>query len=298
MKVKHFLIGLVLLMGLVWGAVLQLPDDQLHLVFCHVGQGDAALISYRTTQILIDGGPAAGGVLECLSQNLPFYDREIEMMVLTHPEADHFTGLIDVIERYNVKQFVINGLAKDTSGFWSFREGVLAEGAPIYSPKAGDQLKVGPLVFSVLWPRDKLGSELVWQSPTITDKTQVLGVATVTGELNDTSIVLKLSFGDFDALLTGDISTEIEQEMGKGVYTEPVEVLKIAHHGSKYSTSSEFLGKLKPALAVISVGKNSFGHPTKEVLTRLRDNEIAILRTDKKGEIEIVSDGKSWQITK
>lgn len=279
-------------MALIWGAVLQLPDHKLHLVFCNIGQGDATLISYRTTQVLIDGGPAAGGVLDCLSQNMPFYDRDIEMVVLTHPEADHFTGLIDVIERYNVKQFVINSVVKDTAGFWSFREGVLAESASVYSPKESDQLKIGPILFSVLWPQSRLGSELVWSASGV-NKTQVLGVATVSGELNDTSIVLKLSFGDFDALLPGDISTKTETQLEA---LSGIEVLKIAHHGSKYSTGEEFLERLQPKLAIISVGKNSFGHPTAEALARLRDSEITILRTDEKGEIEIVSDGKNWYI--
>lgn len=294
-KAKTALIGLILLAGLVWGAILQLPDNRLHLIFCNVGQGDATLISYRAIQILIDGGPDAAGILDCLSHNLPFYDRDIEMVVLTHPEADHFTGLIDVIERYNIKQFVINGIVKDTAGFWKFREDVLAERASIYSPKAGDQLKVGPMIFSVLWPEAKLGSELVWQLPTGTDKTHVLGAVTVSGEINDTSIVMKLSFGDFDALLPGDISMKTENQLED---LSGIEILKVAHHGSKYSTSSDFLEKIKPALAVISVGKNSFGHPTKETLARLGDYDIRILRTDEKGEIEIVSDGKGWQIIK
>jgi competence protein ComEC len=122
----------------------------------------------------------------------------------------------------------------------------------------------------------------------------VLGGAVYSGETNDTSIVLRLSYGEFDALLTGDISIKVDEQLE----VSPVEVLKVAHHGSKYSTSEGLLERLKPSLAIISVGKNSFGHPTSETLERLRARDIKILRTDQEGEIEIVSDGKKWGIKK
>lgn len=268
---------LILGLVLIWAAIFQLSDDKLHLVFCDVGQGDAILVSYRTTQVLIDGGPN-NRVLHCLANNMPFWDREIEMLVATHPEADHISGLIDVIERYRVKHFVVNSLRKESKVFQEFQKVVLAENPDIYFPKIGDEINIGSMKLLTLWPQSQ-------------DK--VLGVTTIEREINDTSIVLKLSFGNFDVLLSGDISTKIESRLD----LSDVEVLKVAHHGSKYSTGEEFLKLVQPELAVISVGKNSFGHPTEEVLERLSNQAIKLLRTDQEGTIEVVSDGRKWYHT-
>lgn len=271
---RIILIGFALLIGLVWATIFSLPDDRLHLVFCDVGQGDAILISQGSTQILVDGGPSQE-VLSCLSNHLPFWDQEIEIVIATHPDADHITGLIDVVERYSVKQFVLNSLGEDSAVFQEFQKAVLAEKSGIYFPKAGDEINLGLLKLSVLWPQAQ---------------EKVLGATTVEKEVNETSIVFQLSYGDFDVLLPGDISTKIESRLS----LEDIEVLKVAHHGSKYSTSDDFLKQAQPELAVISVGKNRFGHPTKEVLERLSNLKIKILRTDKDGELEVVSNGKNW----
>lgn len=273
---KKPIFWLILILILVLAAIFHLPDNQLHLVFCDVGQGDAILISQGSNQILIDGGPGQS-VLGCLSNHLPFWDREIEVVVATHPETDHITGLIDVIERYNVKQFVVNSLGKESAVFGEFRTAVLNEGSDIYFPKEGDRIKINSLELLVFWPQSQ---------------EKVLGATTIERGANETSIVLKLSFGSFDALLTGDISTKVEGQLD----LEDVEVLKVAHHGSKYSTSEEFLEQAQPELAVISVGKNPFGHPTKEVIEKLRNLAIKLLRTDQEGEIEVVSDGKNWRV--
>jgi competence protein ComEC len=293
---KKPIFWLMAALALVWVAIFQLPSRELHLIFCDVGQGDAILATFGDTQVLIDGGPN-NKVLDCLSHNLPFWDRKIEAIVLTHPDADHLTGLIDVIKRYSVSQFVVNSIMVDSSGFREFREAVLEEGTKIYSPQAGDKIRVGPMGFAVLWPKKKLGNASIWQDQKLAENdnlanADILGSATYSGETNDTSIVLKLSYGDFDALLTGDISTKVDEQLD----VSPVEVLKVPHHGSKYSTSEGLLEKLKPSLAIISVGKNSFGHPTSETLERLRARDIKILRTDQAGTIEIISDGKNWGV--
>jgi len=280
-----------------------LPDSQFHLVFCDVGQGDAVLVKYKNLQALIDGGPSGQSVSECLSKNIPPWDRELELLVLTHPDDDHLTGLIDVIKKYNVRQIVVNSLIKESGAFWQFRQEVLAESALIYSPQAGDQLKLGPLVINILWPKEKLGDDRVWQknylvssetSQLTPEDSQILGVATVKQESNEVSIVMQLLFGDFQVLLPGDIGSGSENQID----FPNVEVLKIPHHGSRYSTSAELLQESSPELAIISVGKNSFGHPTDEVLEKLQASGIKTLRTDREGEIEIVSDGKKWGIKK
>jgi len=268
---KKPLFWLALLLILLWTAVFSLPDNKLHLIFCDVGQGDAILISYQKTQILIDGGPD-NRVLSCLSRHLPFWDRRLEVVILTHPEEDHFGGLIDVIKRYNVNYFVVNSLEKKSTSFEAFYRLVLGRKSSVYSPKAGEKIKIGVLELLILWPREKLYAT----------------------ELNDNSIVLELAFGHFSALLPGDLSTKFENQLD----LTPVEVLKVAHHGSQYSTSEEFLEKVKPILAVISVGKNSFGHPTKEVLERLNNLAVKFLRTDEAGEVEVSSNGEIWWVNK
>lgn len=285
-----------LILILLLGTLLSLPDRRLHLVFCDAGQGDAILVSYGRTQVLIDGGPD-NKVSNCLSKHLPFWDRQIEMVVLTHADEDHFVGLIDVFKRYNVRYFVADSLINSKISFWQFYQLVLEEKASFYSPKAGEKIKIGNLEFLVLWPKERLGNSQIWRKENLSYLSEkrplpdsILAKATFPDELNDTSIVLQLSFGQSQALLTGDITEKVESQLDLG----KVEVLKVAHHGSKFSTSEEFLSKIKPKLAIISVGENRFGHPAQETLERLSKAGIKVLRTDQEGNIEIVSNGWGW----
>jgi competence protein ComEC len=273
---KNPFFWLVMLASLVWAAVIQLPDNQLHLVFCDVGQGDAILVSHRFTQVLIDGGPN-NQVMDCLSENLPFWDRKIEMVVATHPDADHITGLVEVAKRYQVDYFLLNSSGKDSAVFTAFREAVDQESARVHFPKIGDYLQVGPAQIAVLWPESQ---------------GKVLGETTMARGANETSTVFKLSYGQFDALFPGDIGLRTEALLE----LDDIEVLKVAHHGSKHSTGDDFLSQVKPELAIISVGKNSFGHPTIEVLERLENFGSRVLRTDQLGSIEIVTNGEQWRV--
>lgn len=265
---------LLLVLALVWVAIFSKPDQKLHLVFCPVGQGDAALIIYGSSQILVDGGPD-NQVLNCLGENLPFYDRKIEMVILTHPDADHLTGLIAVLERYEIGQLILNSVGKDSGVFKKFAQAVEVEKAPLFFPQEGDRLTYGPLVFDFLWPENQ---------------GKVLGATALEKEVNDTSLVFLLSFGEFDAFFPGDISAKVEQQLE----LTDIELLKVAHHGSKFSTSEEFLKQTQPELAIVSVGENSFGHPAQEVLTRLNQQKTQILRTDRDSPLEIITDGKNW----
>ncbi len=286
-KFKYLLAVLGLIAALFFGAAFSFPDQNLHLVFCDVGQGDAILAIKGENQVLIDTGPGEK-VLGCLSEHIPFWDKTLELVILTHPEADHAGGLPSVLERYSVRELVSNSLVTESGIFQKIREEVVSQKIPVYSPKAGDKIKIGNLEIEILYPKEKLGDEIVWQT---SENPRVLGISVFTGNLNETAIVGKIKFGEFDALLTGDIGEEQEKKIEPG----EIEVLKIAHHGSKYSSSQEFLEKISPDLAIISVGAtNRYGHPTPEVLERLRNLEIKILRTDIDGEIEIVSDGSSW----
>jgi len=286
---KIILTFLLLLAGLIWGVTSQFPDDWLHLVFCDVGQGDAILVVKGSAQILIDGGPNEK-VLACLSNHLPFWDRQIELVVVTHPEADHLTGLVSVIQRYRVLQIVSNSLLAESGIFQKFRAEVVNRQISVHSPRAGEEIKIGQIKLKILYPPEKLGKEIVWKT---LEEPKVLGLSNYTGNFNKTAIVALLEFGDFQALLTADVGVE-EEEKFLPVLGE-VEVLKVGHHGSKYSTSESLLAAIRPKLAVISVGANNrYGHPTPEVLSRLQAIGAQIRRTDLEGEVKVVSDGKSW----
>lgn len=230
----------------IWAAVGVLPDNKLHVVFCNVGQGDAILVSRGTTQLLIDGGPN-DKVIRCLSDHMPFYDRRIETVVLTHNDTDHSRGLSYVRERYGVLYF----------------EPKLVE---------GDVIKIGGFKFIIEWPPG-----------------QILGDKNV-GEENTEAIAGKVQFGQFDILLTSDTPTKFYLPENN------LEVIKVPHHGSRVEFEPQWWAKAKPELAIISVGKNSYGHPAQEVVNRLRDLGIKILRTDEEGDIEIVSDGVKWWV--
>lgn len=286
---RYFYLGALLFCGAMIFSFSFWPDEKLHLTICDVGQGDAILVKYKDLEALIDGGPTMEGAVECLSKKMPPWDREIELLVLTHPDSDHLAGLISVLERYNVQQIVVNSVVKEGAAFKEFYQAVLAEETEVYSPKAGDELRLGPVSFLVLWPKEEIGDTGMWRTDYLASG--VLGVE-AREEVNELSIVLKMSFGEFDALLVGDIGLETEDKLD---FPE-VEVLKIPHHGSKYSTSADLLEESSPELAVISVGKNPWGHPTEEVLEKLRGEGIETLRTDERGEIEIVSDGKEWRV--
>jgi competence protein ComEC len=280
---KKPIFWLLLIITVVGLAISQQPDNQVHIIFCNVGQGDASLITYKQTQVLIDGGPNSK-VIDCLNEHMPFWDRDIEMMVLTHPEADHDTGLSEVVSKFKVKKFVVNGIVKDNATFWKLQNEVAADNIPVYLPKAGDIFKVGDLQFTVLWPENKLGSELAWQKIAENDQSKILGSYAVNEKLNDTGIALELKYGQKKALFMADLSSEAENKLN----LEDVDILKVAHHGSKYSTGTQFLELIKPELAVVSVGKNSYGHPTPETLTRLQNIGAKILRTDENGEVEFI----------
>ena len=275
---KHLIGGVLIGLILIFASIFSLSDGKLHLVFCDVGQGDAIYIKAATgDDILIDGGPNEK-VLSCLGKHMPFYDRTIELIILSHPQADHLTGLISVIERYNVKYFVSSGIGNETEGYKRLENLIKTKTIDRKTLFSGEGINLDGLALKTIWPKE-----------------EVLGASTSETELNSLSLVLQLSYGNFDALLPGDAGAPVLEELALSLPTAGEwEVLKVPHHGSKTSLLESFLETVKPQLAIISVGKNSYGHPAKEILKLLSDRAIKILRTDEDGEIEIVSDGKGW----
>lgn len=257
----------------------KLPDDKLHLIFCNVGQGDGILIKTPAgAQILVDGGPD-NSVLSCLGKNMPFYDRTLELVVLTHPQADHLTGLVSVFENYKVEKVLKTQIANNTPEFEAFLTALKNENSKEIEAVAGSKI-----IFPV-----NLTAKILWPA-------QETFLTPITG-LNDTSIVLELNFVKFCALLTGDATNNVWFKLlSTGAFNNCF-LVKIAHHGSKNATSPQFLDAVSPAMAVISAGSNNrYGHPHKEVLKDLEERRIQILRTDEAGTIEVVTDGRSVKV--
>jgi beta-lactamase superfamily II metal-dependent hydrolase len=239
--------------------------------------------------MLIDGGP--GGktpkVLGCLGKYMPLFDRTIDIVVLTHPQEDHLGGLGEVVKRYEVKNFVHSDVGNTTQGFETLMSTVKEKRIMERIVGTGEKISIGAATVSVVWPESSFLAEK--------KASNVLGVSNV----NDASVVLKLSYGTFDTVFPGDADSHVDGDLTKIPLSDPdgIEVLKVPHHGSKTGMTEGFFQWIGPIkLALISVGKNSYGHPAEETIARLEKDGAEVLRTDQKGNIEIVIDGKSWSV--
>lgn len=247
-----------------------------------VGQGDAVLIQTRDHQdILIDGG-SSDVVVDRLSQALPAGDRDIELMVLTHPHADHVNGLVAVTERFTVRRVLETGLPYNQQAYNIWQSMLRDKHIPIDYARSGQRYTVGAATFNVLWPALDLS------------KKNIVGDnAAEGGGINDSSIVLKLLCGGSMAMLTGDASSEIEERILDSGADVQAALLKVGHHGSRFSSDVRFLKAVQATWAVISVGVgNSYKHPHPTALLRFEQAGIAILRTDELGDVRLNTDGK------
>lgn len=258
-------------------------DGLLHVTFCDVGQGDGIFIKTPGGKnILIDAGPDKS-IIDCLSSHMPFWDRTIHKMILSHPHDDHFFGMYYVIDRYNVLTFDTEDLFNNTEGFKGLIEKVNKEKAVKKTVFSGDKLST----------TDGVEIEVVSPSRTYLDLVSPSRLIAERGE--QASLIQKLSYKDFDIYFASDNDYEII-DFTYEKQSDPIEVLQVPHHGSRFGLTIELIDKINPQLAVISVGKNKYGHPAKEILEILRNKDIRILRTDEEGDIEIVTDGKTWQV--
>jgi len=263
---------------LVWSAVSAMPDDKLHISFLDVGQGDAILIQQGSQQILIDGGPDTQKINLELSEKLPFWDRTIELMISTQPQADHITGLVEVLNRYEVKQVLEPGVPYVSSIYQEWLKLVEDKGIKHKLARAGQEIDLGNgIKIEVLNPPTDLFEG-------------------TSSDVDNNGVVLRLSTGKISFLLTADIRREAEFELIGQRANLRSTVLKVAHHGSKTSTSAQFLAVVDPEIAVISVGAtNPFGHPSPEVVERLKERlgEDKVYLTSQNGTIEFITDGES-----
>lgn len=269
-KLKYGVILFLLALSLILGSIIfySQKHQELQIIFLDVGQGDSILISRGSFQVLVDGGKNGKLLLNKIGKYIPFWDREIEVVLATHPDQDHISGLINVLEEYSVGTIIRTEDANDTQTFKKFMENVNNEKAENISAKKGVKIIFSEGVeMEIIYPFFEIGNIADNQS-------------------NSGSIVSKITSGENTFLLTGDLPKEQENlilDSGKNVSSK---ILKIAHHGSKYSTSSRFLEKVNPKEAIISVGKdNSYGHPNEEVINLLKEKNIGITRTDEVGDI-------------
>ena len=234
----------------------EVRNDKTKIIFCDVGQGDGILITKKNWQMLIDTGPNNKKILTCLERHLPFWDKTLEVVLITHGDSDHTGGLADVLKSYKTIDIFNNDDLE-----------VLNE-QKISSKKLkqNDVIKTSLFDFEIVNP------------PNFEKNTK---------DNNDNSIAGIFSYKDTKFLLTADISSEVEQRLvWQKVLPENIDILKVSHHGSATATSDELLDFVKPKVAVISVGKeNRFGHPRKEVLERLEKRGIKIERTDQLGDM-------------
>ncbi|MBD3359682.1 MAG: MBL fold metallo-hydrolase [Candidatus Buchananbacteria bacterium] len=259
----------------------QIDRQNLEVCFLDVGQGDAILIKTPYEQnILIDGGPD-NSILSQLGNNLAFFDKELDLVILTHPHSDHVAGLVEVLRRYSVNKILMTGVSHTSPDYLTFLEEVSLQKIETEITDSQKDIVLGDdLVLRILYPWTDLSGQEV-------------------ASLNNSSIITKLIYKDTSFLLTGDAEEQVEHDLVNNQIEIKADVLKLGHHGSKYSTTQEFLDQVQPQYGVIQVGQdNKFGHPHLRILKRLEDNNIQFFRNDLDGPIIFISDGQNLSLKK
>ncbi len=265
---------LLVVAGTIWllPRLLPTPPQYLEVHVLDVGQGDAILLeSPSGQQMLIDGG-RNNQVLRSLAAELAFFDRTLDFVVATHPDADHIGGLVDVLQRYTVETVLVTDNQSDTTAHAAFTAAIAAENAERLVPRRGQTIDLGAgVLVTVLWPE--------------TNAARL--------ESNAASVVLHVHYGETAFLLTGDSPKRIEEYLvlTYGEYLAS-DVLKVGHHGSRTSTAELFLAEVRPQYAVISAGAdNRYGHPHVEVTDALFNAGVTTFTTAEQGTVSFISDG-------
>lgn len=248
--------------------------DRLRVIFLDVGQGASQLlIAPSGKTMLVDAGN--NDKEDAMLDYLQAYGvSRLDIVIGTHPDADHIGGLDRVIEHLDIGEIYMPKIQANTKTYESLLQAIRSKGLKVKTAKAGLELGFDEQV-----------------------QVQMLAPVTLTDDKNNMSAVIKVSYGDTSFLLTGDAESESERAMSESGANLQADVLLVGHHGSKSSTTQRFLDSVRPKVAVIQVGDNSYGHPTQVVLDRLAKRHIEVFRNDLQGTVEIVSDGREYQIT-
>ena len=278
-KMKRSIIFLILVGTLVFGMALFLQkssDGKVFVSFMNVGQGDTIFLRQGNFDLLVDGGPDLS-VLQRLGETRPAWDRKIDVIVLTHPDQDHLGGLLYVVNKYKVGAVVLPKIIEKTKNYRIFLQSIMDKQIPLVFAEAGQTIIYNDIKLEIFSPDEKL---LSW------GKTNI----------NNASVVSRLTIPGVSALLTGDVEAPAENYLAKKYNTIlKSDILKVGHHGSKTSTTAGFLGVVKPKMAIISVAaKNMFGHPNPLTLKRL--GGVKVERTDRMGTITLESDTKTREV--
>jgi len=262
----------VLLAGVLAGVhVARLPRGKLVVHFLNVGQGDAILMQLPTGEnVLLDGGPGPA-ILQELGSVLPFMDRRIDLMILSHPHADHLAGLLPILERYEVGEVLMTGVDYGSALYTTFLE---KKEGDFWTARAEEDYSWGEVTLDVIYPFTSMLGQRV-------------------ENVNNGTVVVRVLYGEHEILLTGDIEHDVEEELieahDRGEVNLRADVLKVAHHGSRSSSIPAFLDRVQADVAIIQSGEgNSFGHPHGEVLERLERRGIEVWRNDQTGRIRLM----------
>ena len=257
--------GLIFFNLFVWYWVIAgAPDKALNLYFLKAGEGDSELaVLPGGVKVLIDGGPGSETV-SSLDKVMPPTNRYIDMVILSHPQLDHFGGLIQIFQRYKVGVFVWNGESANDDTWKNLVGLIKNNGIAAVVVSKGDKISYMDSSFEILAP----------------------SVGLVSSDPNDDSVIARLSSGCISTLFTGDATPKLEQYLVSGGDVKS-DILKVSHHGSKTSSVSSFLSAVLPKIAVVEVGKNTYGHPTPDAMQRLANIGASLYRTDDNGTVHI-----------
>lgn len=269
-RIVKIIVGLFVSLIIAIILIISLPKNGLMVSYLNIGQGDGIYI--RTPDdyhILIDAGPTSK-ILEELGEIMPLYNRTIDLILISHPHADHLNGFVEIVKRYKVNRVLMVGTPSRNQFYQKLLNLFNEKEIPVHFAVSDNDIKLGKDVYmDVIWPM-KIEAGSYYEN------------------VNNASLAVKITFGNDSFLFTGDAEIEQEEEMLDSGFDLVADILKAGHHGSKTASSEDFLDSVVPEKVVIQSGAgNSYGHPHKETLLKYFERNIEILRNDLQGRITL-----------